>query len=46
MISMMKRLKLYFPPAGALAILPLLIETDKLIIYPFVVIGGFIIFTV
>lgn len=46
MIIMMKGLKLYFPPAGALAILPLLIETDKLIIYPFVVTSGFIIFII
>ena len=46
MLSIMKITKLYFPPAGALAILPLLIESGKLIVYPFVIIGGFVIFTV
>lgn len=46
MIIMMRGLKVYFPPAGALAILPLLIEVNKLLIYPFVVTLGFIIFVI
>lgn len=46
MIIIMQGLKIYFPPAGALAILPLLIEVNKLVIYPFVVTLGFVIFIV
>lgn len=46
MVIVMRIKDLYFPPAGALAILPLLISVDKLAIYPFVVGLGFAIFTI
>lgn len=41
MIFTMEYMKLYFPPAGALVILPLLIEADKLTAYPVAVTIGF-----
>ncbi len=37
----MKKLQLYFPPAGAISTLPMIISSQKLIIYPVEVIIGF-----
>ncbi len=44
MLLILHRFQLYFPPAGALTILPLLIDTGKLAVYPFAVLAGFMIF--
>ncbi len=44
MLGILRRFQLYFPPAGALTILPLLIDPGKLMVYPFAVLAGFIIF--
>lgn len=46
MLIVMNKYKLFFPPAGALAILPLLIGPTKLTIYPLVIVAGFVIFTI
>lgn len=46
MLAVLQHFGLYFPPAGALAILPLLIAPAKLMIYPFVVLSGFSIFAI
>lgn len=45
-LLVMRKYKLFFPPAGALAILPLLIGPTKLTIYPLVIVAGFVIFTI
>lgn len=43
LLTVMSITKVYFPPAGAIAILPMLIDKNLLIFYPFKVIIGFII---
>lgn len=43
LLAVMSITKVYFPPAGAIAILPMLIDKNLLIFYPFEVIIGFII---
>lgn len=46
MIILMKFIKMYIPPAGALTILPMLISSDKLYIYPVEIFAGISIFVV
>lgn len=46
MLAVMAKTQTYFPPAGALAILPLLIDADLLVIYPFIIGLGFIFFII
>lgn len=46
MLVVMNRTRIYFPPAGALAILPLLIGPTKLTIYPLVIATGLILFII
>lgn len=46
MLVVMNKTKIYFPPAGALAILPLLIGPTKLTIYPLVIATGLILFII
>lgn len=41
LLTAMSTTKVYFPPAGAIAILPMLIDKNFLILYPFEVIIGF-----
>ena len=46
MLAVMNHTKVFFPPAGALAILPLLIGPTQLTIYPLVIALGFVFFTI
>ncbi len=43
-VSIMKFMKMYIPPAGALGILPMLIPEDKLYIYPVEIFAGISLF--
>lgn len=46
MLIVMNKTEIYFPPSGALAILPLLIGPTKLTIYPLVIATGLILFII
>lgn len=45
LLPVIARSRIFFPPAGAIALLPLLLKADALIAYPFQVLAGFALLT-